>query len=132
MHRHGVLVIEDDYAERVLLGSYFSRKGWRVRLAATASDGMEWINAGHEPCCMILDLGLPDGCGEWVLQLARERGLRTHVTICTGISDEARLALVRTLGPDAILTKPVNADAIEPPICPLTDRDERSESIPLS
>jgi DNA-binding response OmpR family regulator len=126
------LVVEDDYAERVVLGSYFSRKGWRVRLAATASDGMEWINAGHEPCCMILDLRLPDGCGEWVLQLARERGLRTYVAVCTGISDEARLALVRTLGPDAILTKPVSADDIERAVCPLTDRDERPENTPAS
>src|SRR5262245_50418990 len=86
MHCHRLLIVEDDHDTRISLGGIFSRMGWLVRLASTAAEGVEWIDEGHEPCCLILDLTLPDGGGECVLQLAREKGLRTYVAVCTGIT----------------------------------------------
>src|SRR4051812_11023496 len=102
MHRHRALIIEDDPDTRALLGRSFSRMGWLVRLAATAAEGLEWINGGNEPCCMVLDLDLPDGRGESALQLAREKGLRTYIAVCTGLNDPERMAAVAALKPDAI------------------------------
>ncbi len=104
--------------------------GWLVRLAATASEGMEWINGGHEPCCLILDLGLPDGRGEWVLQLARERGLRSFVAVCTGLTDEARVAAVASLQPNVILVKPVKVNDVWNGLCPLIDPLGSTDDIP--
>ncbi len=78
-----------------------------VRLTSTMSEGLAWLDAGHEPCCMILDLGLPDGPGETILETVREKGLRTHVAVCTGITDQQRVSLVAELKPDVLLIKPV-------------------------
>lgn len=121
MHRHRLLIVEDDRDTRTSLGGIFSRMGWLVRLASTASEGMEWINGGHEPCCLILDLALPDGKGESVLELAREKGLRTYVAVCTGVSDEERLAGVSAMEPDVILTKPITATDIWKGVCRVSD-----------
>lgn len=121
MHRHRLLIVEDDRDTRMSLGGIFSRMGWLVRLASTAGEGMEWINGGHEPCCLILDLRLPDGEGESVLKLARQKGLRTYIAVCTGITDEERLAVVASLGPDVILTKPITATHLWKDVCRLND-----------
>src|ERR1700737_4692236 len=42
------------------------------------------------PCCPVLGLVLPDGEGTTVLERVREKGLRTHVAVCTGTVDLAR------------------------------------------
>jgi two-component system KDP operon response regulator KdpE len=131
MHRHRLLIVEDDGDTRTSLGGIFSRMGWMVRLASTAAEGLDWINAGHEPCCLILDLGLPDGDGESVLRLAREKGLRTYVAVCTGVTDEERLSLVSSLGPDLILTKPVTATDIWKDVCRLSDLHDTTADMPV-
>lgn len=131
MHRHRLLIVEDDDTTRVAVGGIFSRMGWLVRLAATASEGMEWINSGHEPCCLILDLGLPDGQGEWVLQLAREKRLRTFVAVCTGIEDPARIDAVRRLNPDVLLHKPITAADLWDGVCRVTDQHDTTGDMPV-
>jgi FixJ family two-component response regulator len=98
--------------------------GWLVRLATTAAEGLDWINSGHEPCCLILDLDLPDGRGEEVLEKARAKGLRTHVAVCTGIVDQARLSAVERMKPDVFLTKPVTASAIWDGVCRVSEGHE--------
>jgi DNA-binding NtrC family response regulator len=124
------LIVEDNHETRASLGGIFSRMGWLVRLAATASEGMEWINQGHEPCCLILDLNLPDGRGEWVLQLAREKGLRTYVAVCTGVTDEDRLKLVESLKPDAVLMKPITASQLWNDVCRISDMHASTDDLP--
>jgi two-component system KDP operon response regulator KdpE len=123
--------VEDDGDTRTSLGGIFSRMDWMVRLASTAAEGLEWINAGHEPCCLILDLGLPDGDGESVLRLARAKGLRTYVAVCTGSSDAERLRVVSSLGPDLILTKPVTATDIWKDVCRLSDLHGSTDDMPV-
>lgn len=130
MHRHRVLIIEDDADTRSALGRTFSRMGWMVRLAATASEGMEWINSGHEPCCLILDLDLPDGRGEWALQLAREKGLRSYIVVCTGLNDPNRLAVVADLKPDVILTKPIASSQVWKGLCRIVGDEDTTAEMP--
>jgi DNA-binding NtrC family response regulator len=121
MHRHRLLIVEDNDDTRTALGGIFSRMGWLVRLAATAAEGLEWINQGHEPCCLVIDLALPDGRGEAVVELTRAKGLRTYIAVCTGVDDEARLRDVLALKPDAILTKPITATQIWNNVCRISD-----------
>jgi two-component system KDP operon response regulator KdpE len=119
MHRHRLLLIDDDAGTRSAIGSIFSRMGWMVRLASTLREGIAWLEAGHEPCCLILDLGLPDGPGETILEAVREKRLRTHVAVCTGLDDRERIALVAKLNPNVLLLKPVKVADVWSGVCPL-------------
>lgn len=103
--------------------------GWLVRLAATAAEGIEWLELGHEPCCLILDLALPDGDGETVLAKARARGLRTYIAVCTGVMDQSRLAAVAALKPDVLLTKPITATHIWDNVCRVSDLHDSTDEI---
>lgn len=130
MHRHRILIVEDDRSTREALGGIFSRMGWLVRLAATAAEGIEWLDSGPEPCCIILDLGLPDAPGEAVFVRVREKGLRTYVAVCTGIMDQERLAAVAALKPDVLLTKPITASHIWNNVCRVSDDHDSTDELP--
>jgi DNA-binding response OmpR family regulator len=127
MHRHRVLIVEGDPAGCAKVGHIFSRMGWLVRMATTAAEALEWLDAGYEPCCLVLDLVLPDGRGEDVLAKAREAGMRANVAVLTGVTDRARLDGVEFMKPEVILTKPVTPAEILDAVCPLTDAHSSGE-----
>ncbi|MCA1686598.1 MAG: response regulator, partial [Planctomycetia bacterium] len=70
--------------------------------------GLRFLESEPEPCCLVLDLSLPDGDGELVLRRLRDRGLRSRVVVATGVVDGKRLESVAALGLDALLTKPIH------------------------
>jgi DNA-binding response OmpR family regulator len=51
---------------------------------------------------------LPDGDGSLVLQVIRNEKIPTLVAVVSGTGDEQRLAKVRELGPETILSKPLD------------------------
>jgi DNA-binding NtrC family response regulator len=132
MHRHRLLIVEDDPNTRASLGGIFSRMGWLVRLAATAAEGIDWLEQGNEPCCMILDLALPDGRGETVLERAREKRLRSYIAVCTGVMDLERLAAVAALKPDVLLTKPITATHLWNNVCRVSDLHDSTDEMPTT
>lgn len=104
--RHVLLLVEDHEATRRLMARLLSLNGWEVRTAATIAEGLAQLDP--EPDCVLLDLMLPDGDGETVLRRVREAHPRTRVAVATATGDEARLEVVRRLGPDALLRKPLD------------------------
>jgi DNA-binding response OmpR family regulator len=102
--KHLLLIVDDHDATRRALAKLLDHDGWDVLTASTIAEGIDLL--GKEPNCVVLDLMLPDGDGEAVLLKVRQRGLRSRVAITTATGDEARLAAVQRLGPDAILRKP--------------------------
>ena len=107
MGEHRLLVVEDDVPTRDALCDYYQRMGCHVSEAGTVAEGLASLDAGPEPCFLILDLMLPDGDGVAVLEGVRQRGLKTLVAVCTGSVDLARLKAVAELGPDAMFPKPI-------------------------
>ena len=107
MNGHRLLIVEDDEGTRDSLRAYYGRSGWDVRVAGTVSEGLTSLDAGPEPCCLILDLKLPDGDGRAILERMRSRMFRTRVAVCTGSMDLAQLREVALLKPDAMLSKPI-------------------------
>src|SRR3954452_5810848 len=106
MPSHRLLVVEDHSWSRHPLQGIFGRMGWEVTVVATVADGLRAIESVREPCCLVLDLNLPDGNGETVLQRVRELGLRSRVVVGTGVVERARLLAVAALEPDKVLIKP--------------------------
>src|SRR3954471_4490647 len=107
MGGHRLLIVEDDAATRHALRGVYEPMGWEVREAGTLAEGLASLDSGPEPCCLILDLTLPDGDGTAVLRRLRDKGFRTRVAVCTGMIDLARLKAAAQLRPDAMLPKPI-------------------------
>jgi len=91
MNNHRLLVVLDDRGTLSALDRHFTRMGWHVRAAGTAAEGLALLDAGPEPCCLVLDLDLPDGRGETILENLRVWGLRTRVAVCSESRDQDRL-----------------------------------------
>jgi len=77
-----------------------------VTVASTLADAFALLDA--RPDWLILDLMLPDGDGEKVLQALRSSGSPTRVIVTTGVYDAQRLQAVARLAPDALLHKPID------------------------
>jgi DNA-binding response OmpR family regulator len=101
-----VLVVEDDSASHDVLRRILDRKGYDVLSAMTVSGALALLE--RRPDAIVLDLMLPDGDGETVLRKVRSDGLPVRVLVASAVCDQDRLEQVRRLGPDAILTKPIN------------------------
>src|SRR3954469_19581172 len=104
---HRLLIVEDDSATREALRGIYTRLGWLVSEAGTVAEALALLDAEPEPCCLILDLMLPDGDGTAVLERVRAKGLKTWVAVGTGTVDLALLRTVALLRPDTMLPKPI-------------------------
>jgi DNA-binding NtrC family response regulator len=106
-----MLVVEDDANTRTALRRIFALRGWTVRSAATVAEGLRALDP--TPDCLILDLSLPDGNGERILDAVASRGLATRILVISGVSDAARLKQVEErYRPAAVFLKPVNLEQI--------------------
>lgn len=108
--RRRVLLIEDDPTSRVALVTLLTRRGWAVTSASTLKEGL--VDLSEHPDNVIVDLMLPDGEGEAIVQEIRDSHLAAKVTVMTGVSDPARLARLHDLHPDFVLNKPINLAAL--------------------
>jgi DNA-binding response OmpR family regulator len=103
-----LLIVEDDVWTQAALAKLLERHGWRILTASTVAEGIDQLR--FDPACVILDLDLPDGRGEFVLRTIREAGAGCRVVICTAGTNQDRLDCVSRLRPHAILRKPVDVD----------------------
>jgi two-component system response regulator RegA len=110
MERPRLLVVDDDHFTRLALNAFFSRGGWQVSLAATVAEAMALLRDGF--LCVILDLDLPDGGGEVVLGAVRSSSPGTQVMVCSGVDDPARLAEIRRLTPEVMMSKPIDLGTV--------------------
>ncbi len=105
-----LLIVEDHEPTRRVLSNILTRRGWEVLKAGTVEEGLALLAQG--PRCVILDLMLPDGSGETILRHVRDLQLGIRVIVCTATNDESRLDEVRRLGPEVLLLKPIDLDAV--------------------
>jgi CheY-like chemotaxis protein len=106
-----LLIVEDDAWTRYALERLLRNRGWLVLTASTLAGGLELLD--RRPDWIVVDLRLPDGNGEAILRRVRELGLPSRVIVCTSIMDDERLEGLKSLGPDAVINKPVEAEDID-------------------
>jgi CheY-like chemotaxis protein len=126
MDPHRLLVVDDHEETRLAFRGLFARLGWEVHTARSVDEGLALLETEPEPCCLLLDLDLPDGHGETVLERVREKNLRTRVVVSTGSMDQARLTLVAGLKPDALLTKPITMNDVWHDFCRVCESGDKS------
>jgi two-component system, OmpR family, KDP operon response regulator KdpE len=100
-----ILVVEDDRAARKAISLILSRQGFAVSEVATVAEALAALD--RRPDWVLLDIMLPDGDGTAVLRRVVQDGLPSKVCVITGCGPD-KLAEVRALGPQVVLTKPLN------------------------
>jgi CheY-like chemotaxis protein len=108
MSTHRVLIVEDHEPTRTILGMILRREGWATLAAGTLAEGLDYLEREPRPDCVLLDLDLPDGRGEAVLERVRRDQLPIRVAVCTGSGDRLRWRAVEQYHPDALIQKPID------------------------
>jgi DNA-binding response OmpR family regulator len=103
-------LVEDDPVSASALQAILRRRGFEVQAATTLARAMDLLKS--QPEFVLLDLMLPDGDGAAVLRQVRQTSPETRVLVTTAVSDPERLRALRVLGPDVILQKPIDLNAL--------------------
>jgi two-component system KDP operon response regulator KdpE len=99
-----VLLVEDDRELRQMLRSALEVEGHQVRTAASVAEARALLL--HAPVdVVLLDLGLPDGCGDTLLAELRQRRSTPVLVVSAHQSDGRKIDLLDA-GADDYLTKP--------------------------
>lgn len=106
MKRNRFLIVEDDLATLYALRALFERRGCVVATARTVAEALASLEP--VPDWIILDLYLPDGDGEDVVQWVRAAGLPARVAIVSGILGAVRIERLLSWNPDLVMSKPVD------------------------
>ena len=106
-----VVIIEDDRRIRELMAKVLAGKGYDVKGASTALDGLQQI-VGTSPDVVVLDMGLPDLDGAELLKMIRAV---TDVPVVVATARSEDRDVVRTLdaGADDYLVKPFSVEQLE-------------------
>jgi CheY-like chemotaxis protein len=83
--KRNILVIEDDPSQRELVRTILEQRGFEVSEACSGREGIECLSQ-QDFAVIVLDLRMPDGNGEVVVQwvLQHRIHLRTRILILTG------------------------------------------------
>jgi signal transduction histidine kinase/ActR/RegA family two-component response regulator len=103
-----VLIVEDDRRDADLIVALAGQHGIRTEVVHTVDTALAAIRR-ELPRAVVLDLRLPDGRGETVLQAIRAAGHHVPVIVVTVEDDEG---LTRPLGADEHLVKPIDGDRL--------------------
>jgi ActR/RegA family two-component response regulator len=97
---------------------FFQHRGWDVETAQTVTYA-QWL-LSRPFNCIVVDLVLPDGQGEMILEAVTASRMTARIVVVTGVADAERLNAVRErFQPAAILTKPIDPDGVSR-VCGLT------------
>ena len=107
MNQCRTLLVEDDLDTCEALTRILRRRGYETDCANSINEAMGKIDG--RPCCIVLDLMLPDGSGLEVLRHVREANLPIRVAVATGAADTDLMSDAILLKPDAFFTKPIDA-----------------------
>lgn len=101
---HAILVVDDEPQLRRLLRAALTAEGFRVIEADSARRGLIEASS-HKPDLVILDLGLPDGDGQTVVEGIRAWSSLPIVVLSARTAEQQKIAALDA-GADDYVTKP--------------------------
>jgi two-component system chemotaxis response regulator CheY len=104
-----ILVVEDDHDVRDAMVQVLEAEGYEAVPAVDGLDALGRLQAGLEPCLILLDLMMPRMSGWQFMEQETVRALQTPIVVVSayGTGDEMRSA-----GVAAYMRKPVDVDAL--------------------
>lgn len=100
-----VLIVEDDPAISAPLRILFTSRGHRVQVTPTLAQAKARLDRNTQ--WVVLDLNLPDGMGEDLIEHARGSDLEPRIVVVTGVQERPRLEAMLQLKPHLALHKPI-------------------------
>ncbi|MGN6478781.1 response regulator [Luteibacter sp.] len=105
-----ILIIEDEPVFADIVGERAAALGFKAVLAGSAAEGLR-LAREHMPDAVVLDVGLPDQSGLYVLDTLKHDMRTRHIPVhIVSAADHAHAAL--SLGAVGYLVKPVTSDAL--------------------
>lgn len=102
-----VLVVEDDSSIRQLVSFVLGRAGYTVTSVEGLHDAESAVERAVEPfVAAVVDLCLPDGRGDQIVQLLRLRSPGTRVVVISAYAQVSLAMQTAAESGDAFLTKP--------------------------
>lgn len=99
-----VLVVDDNDDARTIIRLRLSKEGFDVTTAAHGAEGLQAI-CGERPCCVLLDLTMPEMDGFQFLTALRQQPTPPPVFVVTQHDDASTCQRVRQLGAGHVFTK---------------------------
>ncbi|ARN79969.1 response regulator transcription factor [Methylocystis bryophila] len=106
-----ILLVEDNPRLAELIAEGLSSAGFVTDVAGTFSDAHAHLS-DFDFDLMILDIGLPDGCGRDLLRCVRRQGRCTPVLVATAITDTPHRIATLDDGADDYLAKPFHMNEL--------------------
>lgn len=107
-----ILLVDDEVAQRRLLGSFLQSRGFAVQEAGSAEEALTLLDE-QLPAMVLLDVRLPGMDGIAALAEIRRRAERLPVLLITAYADLRQAVAAVKSGADDYLAKPVDLDELE-------------------
>lgn len=101
---YNLLLIDDDEEVLILNKTYFSKKGYAVKIASSAQEGMNTLNE-FSPDCILLDVMMPETDGFKACKNMRQI-TNAPILFLTGKADEHSKVNGLMIGGDDYIVKP--------------------------
>lgn len=106
-----VMLVEDDPMIRMPMVTALSRRGWTVVSTADGDEALEvFVARRHEIGVVVLDLVMPRKDGLATFRDLRSVDAGLPVILTSGLSDDARIGTMLSLGVREFLPKPYAVD----------------------
>lgn len=110
--QHVLMVVDDEPAQRRLIGGYFAALGFVILEAESAEAMLAQLDA-RSPDLFLLDVRLPGMTGLEALPQIRSRLPATPVVLITAYSDIRQAVAALKSGADDYLSKPIDLDELK-------------------
>jgi len=111
MSEKKILIVDDEELICDMIGEAFSNKGYEVRVAASAEEGLEILKREDIPV-MFLDLNLPGMNGVELCKHIRKKKNRAVIYAITGYSSLFGVSECKKVGFDDFFSKPVKLEVL--------------------
>lgn len=112
MHRHRILLIEDEAELAELLGDLLRDFGHEVRVAGSVGEAEEHLR-GWPPCAVVTDVTLPDVAREELVQRLRINVGSAPILLMSAIAPSDLRKLAEEQGAQGTIPKPFDLDEFE-------------------
>lgn len=106
-----ILIVEDDEVQRRSLANHLTESGFTVEQAGTASEGAYFAEE-FATALAVIDLGLPDGSGQALVEKLRADGADFPILILTARDHWEDKVKGLNAGADDYVVKPYNVDEL--------------------
>jgi DNA-binding NtrC family response regulator len=106
-----ILVVDDEAAQRELMGGYIQSLGFSVQTAASAEEALQQVQQAM-PDMLVLDVRLPGMSGLEALQSIREMDDKVPVLLVTAYADLRQAVDAMKTGADDYLAKPIDLEEL--------------------